>query len=336
MKEKYISLFARLGDELEGFGNEGVSRAVLKAASLANPWFSTEDMVFAVRSLRENMLREGILREWLGGYEIDYARRRKIAVIMAGNIPLAGFFDMICVLACGCECHMKPSSKDSVLIAHIVGILRRLDPEIPVFNYAEGGAYDAAIATGSDNTNRYFRSMFAGVPALLRGSRASAAVLDGSETAGQLRGLSEDIFRYNGMGCRSVSLVFVPEGYDMASFAEAVKPATGGVNPKYIGNYRQERAVAAMQGKTFTDGGCFLLSEERGFPNAVSRLNYTYYKDMAEASDWLARHEGEIQTVVAGDGSLFPRTSGFGLAQHPGPLDYADGRDVAGFLISLK
>lgn len=329
-KEEYISLFLRLGERLSSFGRDGESRKVVERAAAANPWFSGEDIIFSADALRECMLRKDILERWLSGYDIDYGRPRMVGVIMAGNIPLVGFFDMMCVLACGDECHVKPSSKDTVLIEYIIGILKEIDPRARIYGYDGLEVYDAVIATGSDNTNRYFRERFSGVRSLLRGSRYSAAVLDGTETGGELRGLSADVFRYNGMGCRNVSLLFVPAGYDICRLADAVRPDK--VNPKYLNNYRQAKGVMSVQGGDFIDGGSFILIEERDFPSAAGVVNYTFYKDKAEAEAWLAENEEKLQVIVSHE-SIFGRRAAFGQAQRPYPWDYPDGRDVMRFLV---
>ena len=330
-KGEYVSLFSQLGEKLSSFGREVESEKVIERAVTANPWFSAEDILFAVDALRECMLREDILWQWLSGYKIDYGHPLKIGVIMAGNIPLVGFFDMMCVLACGYECHVKSSSKDSVLMEYMVSLVRSIEPGMRIYDYDDSTVYDAVIATGSDNTNRYFRERFSGIPALLRGSRYSAAVLDGSETEGDLRGLSADIFLYNGMGCRSVSLIFIPEGYDLHRLAAVLKPS--GVNMKYLNNYRQLKGLMSVGGRDFTDGGNFIMARERDFPSAVSVLHYTFYKDKDEVEKWLTENEEKLQVVVSQE-DLFRRHAPFGQAQRPFPWDYPDGRDVIRFLIS--
>jgi len=333
-KERYISLFARLGEKLDSFGNDTISRNVIHKASAENPWFSAGDIMFSVRAIRETMLREDILTKWLSAYDTDRVTEgRRVGVVMAGNIPLVGFFDMMCVLVCGYDCYVKPSSKDSVLIAYVISLLREIDPGVRIYTYDDSILCDAVIATGSDNTNRYFRERFSGIPALLRGSRYSVAFLEGTETDEQMRGLSMDIFLYNGMGCRNVSLLLVPEGYDVRSLAGRIKPY--GTNPKYFNNYRQAKGLMSVQGRGFIDAGNFVIVEDRDFPPAVSVVNYSFYVDKTEAGKWLSENNAKIQTVVSCD-NIFPRYAGFGRAQCPYPWDYSDGEDVIGFLISLK
>lgn len=210
-------------------------------------------------AIADDMLRRDRLETWLAPYPVPVAVPRRVLVVMAGNIPLVGFFDLLCVLAAGHRCLVKPSAKDRVLTEYVVGMLRELDPEVPVGFYDGSSPVDAVIATGSDNANRYFRTQYAGIPALLRGSRQSVAVLSGRETEAQLEGLADDIWAYSGLGCRRVSLLFVPEGYDLRLRMPAV-------NEKYRNNYRQQKALLTMTGRPFRDLGSAVCRRRAGFP----------------------------------------------------------------------
>ena len=187
---------------------------------------------------------------------------------------------------------------------------------------------DAVIATGSDNANRYFRARYAGIPSLLRGSRQSAAVLSGDETPEQLSGLADDIWAYSGLGCRSVSLLFLPEGCEPTL-------QMPDVNDKYKNNYRQTRALLTMQGRPFRDLGAAVAVERRDFPAALSQISYTYYKTPDEVAGWLAMHDDELQCVVT---ECLPhsRRAAFGCAQSPALTDYPDDRDVIAWLAALN
>ena len=324
-----IETFSALGARLLGFGDNDATRAVAAAACRANGWFTSADVRRAVRTLAGDMLQRGKLESWLAAYPaVPVAAPRRVLVIMAGNIPLVGFFDLLCTVASGHTCLVKPSAKDSVLMEYVVGLLREIEPSVPVGLYDGISPVDAVIATGSDNANRYFRVHYAGIPSLLRGSRQSAAVLSGRETPEQLAGLADDIWAYSGLGCRSVSLIFVPEGYEpMLQMPH--------VNDKYINNYRQERALLAMQGQPFVDLGGAVAVEQRAFPAALSRIAYTYYRTPDEVADWLAGHDDELQCVVT---ECLPhsRRTGFGCAQSPSLTDYPDDRDVIAWLAALN
>ena len=322
-----IGLFSRLGCRLRGFGDDARTREVIGRACRENGWFTPADIRRAVAAVAGVMLRRDVLAEWLAPYPVPVAEPRRVLVVMAGNIPLVGFFDMLCVLAAGHRCLVKPSAKDTVLMEYVIGLLRGIDPQAPVEFYDGSTSPDAVIATGSDNANRYFRAHYAGIPSLLRGSRQSVAVLSGHETPEQLAGLADDIWAYSGLGCRSVSLIFAPEGYEPALQIPSV-------NDKYIDNYRQQRALLEMQGRSFVDLGCAVAVEQCAFPAALSRIAYAHYATLDEVAAWLAGHDGELQCVVTG---CLPhsRRAGFGCAQSPALTDYPDDRDVLAWLAAL-
>lgn len=319
-----IELFTTLGRRLSGFGGDAYTRQIVERACRANGWFTPADISRAVTAIADDMLRRDRLEAWLSPYPVPVAAPRRVLVVMAGNIPLVGFFDLLCVLASGHRCLVKPSAKDRVLMEYVVGLLRQIEPQVPVEFYDGHTAVDAVIATGSDNANRYFRTQYAGIPALLRGSRQSVAVLSGDETPAQLAGLADDIWAYSGLGCRSVSLLFIPQGYDLRLRMPAV-------NEKYRNNYLQQKALLTMTGCTFRDLGNAVAVEARAFPTALSRIAYSHYTSIAEVETWLAEHDAELQCVVSECVSHSRRT-GFGRAQSPALTDYPDERDVIAFL----
>ena len=320
-----IETFSALGARLLGFGDDDATRAVIDSACRVNGWFTPANIRRAVRAIACDMLQREKLEAWLADYPaLPVAEPRRVLVVMAGNIPLVGFFDLLCVLVSGHGCLVKPSAKDSVLMEHVVGLLREIDPSAPVRLYDGTSSVDAVIATGSDNANRYFRAQYAGIPALLRGNRQSVAVLGGRETPAQLTALADDIWAYSGLGCRSVSLLFLPEGYDL----QLRMPE---VNVKYRNSYRQQKALLTMGGQPFRDLGAAVAVEERAFPAALSRINYSFYKSPAEVGAWLAAHDAGLQCVVS-ECIACRRRVDFGHAQSPGLTDYPDDRDVIEFL----
>ncbi len=324
-----IETFSALGVRLLNFGDDDATRAVVAAACRANGWFTPADVCRAVRAIAGDMLQRAKLETWLAAYPaVPVAAPCRVLVVMAGNIPLVGFFDLLCVLASGHCCLVKPSVKDSVLMEYMIGLLCEIDPAIPVGVYDGKSAVGAVIATGSDNANRYFRAHYAGIPSLLRGSRQSVAVLSGRETPEQLAGLADDIWAYSGLGCRNVSLIFAPEGYEPTL---QMPP----VNSKYKNNYRQERALLAMQGQPFVDLGNAVAVEQRAVPATLSRIACTHYKVLDEVAVWLAEHDEELQCVVT---ECLPhsRRVGFGSAQSPALNDYPDDRDVLAWLAALN
>ena len=320
-----IETFSALGARLLGFGDDDATRAVIDSACRANGWFTPADIRRAVRAIACDMLQREKLEAWLADYPaLPVAEPRRVLVVMAGNIPLVGFFDLLCVLVSGHGCLVKPSAKDSVLMEHVVGLLREIDPSAPVRLYDGTSPVDAVIATGSDNANRYFRAHYAGIPSLLRGSRQSVAVLSGRETPEQLAGLADDIWAYSGLGCRNVSLVFLPEGAELRLRMPAVQA-------KYRNNYLQTRALLRMQGCPFVDLGAAVAVEQREFPRALSEIAYARYRSADEVAAWLAEHDAELQCVVT-ETLPHARRADFGRAQSPSLTDYPDNRDVLAWL----
>ena len=323
-----IETFVALGRRLEQFGLAAPSQAVVAAARQANPWFTADSIAAAVEAIRSKMLRHDRLSAWLAPYRLPVAVPKKVLVVMAGNLPLVGFFDLLCVAVSGHRCLVKPSSKDRVLVEYLLDELHAIDPQLPVGLYDGSEQPDAVIATGSDNTNRYFRAAYAAIPALLRGSRSSVAVLSGQESAEELAGLAEDIWLHSGLGCRNVSLLLLPEGTPFP----ALRPPQ--LHAKYRNNYRQTRAMLELCGEPFIDLGGAVVVEQAVFPQSLSMLSCLRYRTPEEARQWLAAHDSEIQCVVSRCLD-HPRQVGFGEAQHPQLTDYPDAVDVLAFLETI-
>lgn len=323
-----VEIFTLLGERLYRFGEDEGSRTAIAAAVAENPWFTESEIRFAVEALRCDMLQEDKLRSWLSSYDFGAVQPKRVGIIMAGNIPLVGFFDLLCVVASGHTTIVKPSGKDRVLMRYIVEQLRDIEPEIAVFECSDdipdAASVDAVIATGNDNARRLFKSVYADKPQLLRGSRHSVAVLSGCESAAELEGLQRDMFCYSGLGCRNVSMLFVPVGF---------RPQLSGCpsNPKFFNNYTQTKALLEMRGETFSDSGCCLLVSGDDFSPSISCIAVREYTDVSEVSAWLADHDDELQCVVT-ELISHPRRVGFGLAQRPQLTDWPDAVDVLAFL----
>lgn len=329
-----VDIFAELGRRLTAFGSDGRTREMARVAQLQNPWFTPREVARAARSLAGRMLSPEALADWLTHYPaLPVAVPRDVLVVMAGNIPFVGFQDLLCVVASGHRALVKTSSKDSFLMSWLIDELRGITPELPVSEAGSNESPDAVIAMGGDNAVRSLGALYPGVPALLRGNRSSLAVISGNETTGQLDGLADDILSYSGLGCRNVSLVFVPDGYDTGELENALRNYRAGVNPKYLNNCRQVKATLSMNAASFIDCGHCVMCEEREFPASVSRINYTRYSSADEVSEWIADRDAGIQCVA---GSIaHPRAVGFGETQSPTLRDYPDGRDTMRFLMSI-
>ena len=337
-KEQIIHLFVSLGERLAHFGEDSASRQAIADAAAANSWFSEREIRHAVEALRIQMLDEGRLRSWLDRYPtLPVATPRKVLVVMAGNIPLVGFFDLLCVLASGNRCLVKPSSKDRILMQFIIDQLSEIDPQVEVELFDGNTTPDAVIATGSDNAVRHFQAEYGSLPMLLRGSRSSVAILTGAESIDELRALCGDIYIYSGLGCRNISLIFVPENYDIEQLADTMRTYSEH-NVSYLNNYRQRRAILTMNGVAHTDLGHSLLIEECEFPTAISQINIARYSSLTEVSEWLATHDEEIQCVACNDVEYIAqqantcaplrRATALGTTQQPSLTDYPDAADV--------
>ena len=319
-----VDIFVALGERLANFGGDKQSNRIIEDAIAANGWFTRVDILRAVDAIRSEMLDREMLTKWLKNYATT-AEAKRVAVIMAGNIPLVGFFDLLCVLAAGHECHMKPSSKDSVLMRYIVEQLRDIEPNIAVFDYSSDASYDMAIATGGDDANAYFREHFAGTRTLLRGSRHSVAVLNGGECVDELRAIYNDITAYSGLGCRSVSMLFVPRGY-VPNFERGVAE-----NAKLKRNIQAMRAMLTIEGAEFHDAGAFIMRRGEDFAQSLAVVTLKEYADIKDVNAWLQTNAERIQCVVSNCG--IEGSQPLGRAQYPALADYADGVDTMRFLL---
>ena len=315
-----VDIFSALGERLTRFGGDDASNRIIDEAIAANGWFTRVDILRAVEAIRTEMLDREKLAAWLSHYT-KAVEPKRVAVIMAGNIPLVGFFDLLCVVAAGHECHVKPSSKDSVLMRYVVEQLRDIESNIAIYDYSADAAYDMAIATGGDDANAYFREHFAGTRTLLRGSRHSVAVLCGNESAEELQSLHNDITAYSGLGCRSVSMLFVPRGY-VPDFKRGEAE-----NATLRRNIQAMRATLMIEGAEFWDAGAFIMRRGEDFAQSLAVVTLREYLDIEEVSEWIEANKEHIQCVVSR--SDIP----FGRAQYPALMDYADGVDTMRFLL---
>lgn len=319
-----VDIFVALGERLRHFGTTAEDIALMERAMEQNPWFTAEDILHAIGAICDDMLERERLSMWLSHYT-PVAEPKDVAIIMAGNIPLVGFNDLLCVVASGHRCHVKPSSKDRVLMHFVIDELRAIDDTIQIFDYQSDREYDMAIATGGDDANRYFEEHFATTRRLLRASRHSLALLDGSENAEELTALTRDITQYSGLGCRSVSMLFVPKGW-----SATLLPHTSAINRKLRNNIGSMRAMLTMQRRQFIDCGGYLAIYGDSFPTTLAAVTIREYDSLAEATRWIAEHREHIQCVVSHTplAGVVP----FGHAQRPTLWDYADGVDTMKFL----
>jgi hypothetical protein len=303
-----------------------------------NPWFTNEYIKKALGAWGSELTIEK-LNNWVINYQnIPHPKPKKVVIIMAGNIPLVGLHDLLSVLLCGHKAIVKLSGDDNVLMKWAIENLVRLAPElstqIEITEERLPKDFDAVIATGSNNTNRYFEYYFKNKSSLLRKSRTSVAVLTGKETQEDLHKLGEDIFTYFGLGCRNVSKIYLPEGYDIATFYEGIVDFYEHINHnKYANNYTYHKAIFLMNLTQHFDNNFLLLKEDKAIASPLGVLFYEYYSDINELAQTLALQKENIQCVVskvAINGSL-----SLGKAQQPELTDYADGVDTVKFLMEI-
>jgi len=350
-----IDAFAKLGDFLTEIGS-GVKckseisnkyfdrfNALIASAFQHNRWFEEENIRFALSSLGDSLKREKI-EEWLRSYPelqqptTDNRQPKTIGVIMAGNIPVVGFHDFICVLISGNKFAGKLSSDDKLLLPTIAEVLIVIEPKFKEqISFTENKLedMDAFIATGSNNSARYFEHYFSKYPHLIRKNRNSVAVLTGNESKEDLKKLGDDIFRYYGLGCRNVSKLFVPKDYDFNKFFEGIfEFKTVLQNNKYANNYEYNRTIYLMSNTKLLDNNFLLLREDISLHSPVAVLFYEFYSDDETLLTRLRMDSAHLQCIVTNNKKI-PLSIPFGSTQCPALSDYADRVDTMKFLLGL-
>jgi hypothetical protein len=325
-----IDLAARLGEYL--LSDAPGWQETKENAWRENSWFDARFTALAIKNISRSFLDKKILADWTNRYALqDPEVPKTIGIVMAGNIPLAGFHDWLAVFISGHHSLVKASSKDQVLIKHISEKIIEWEPAAAeAIQFSEMlKKCDAYIATGSNNSSRYFDYYFGKYPHIIRRNRTSAAILSGDETPGELEGLADDTHLYFGLGCRNVTKIFVPEGYDFIPLLDACKKYHWfSDHHKYMNNYDYNLALHLLNKKFYMTNGSILLSENISFFSPISQLNYEFYTN-----------ENTVQESIAGFGDLQclvgKNQTPFGQSQSPSITDYADGVDTMAFLTSI-
>ena len=350
--QKRIDAFVKLGEFLGQFSNLGIEKKEhvknndlffegfkqqINLAEIHNGWFTQESILFALENW-SNALKIGNIDHWLKKYDFKDGNLKKIAIIMAGNIPLVGFHDFVSVLISDHNVIVKQSSNDKHLLPYLSKYLESVEPEFKgkiEFTENKLQQFDAVIATGSNNTARYFEYYFKDKPSIIRKNRNSVAVLTGNEDEEELKALSEDIFRYFGLGCRNVSKLFVPEGYDFQPFFNAVYDWNPIIeHTKYANNYDYNKAVYLMSDFNILDNGFLMLKEDDGYASPISAVFYEYCKSNNQLNSKLEQDKNLIQCIVANDFRPDEEVK-FGTTQNPQLWDYADNVDTIEFLLKI-
>ena len=330
--EKRIAALQKLGDFMvqpdEAFRN------LADTAQSRNAWFAIEEVEKALYSLHM-MLNQPDLQKWLAEIPIT-ENPKQVGLILAGNIPLVGFHDVLCVLATGNIALIKLSSSDDQLLPALLSRLVEIEPAFAEqISYVERlKDFDAVIATGSNNTSRYFDYYFGKVPNIIRKNRNSLAVLTGAETTAEITALGHDIFDYFGLGCRNVSKIYIPENYEIKNFFEPIEEYKEIINHfKYNNNYDYNKSIYLVNGAAHFDNGFLLLKEDPALSSPLAVLYYQRYADLSELSKELRLVEDQIQCVVSkGTLDLNHPPLNFGGSQQPRLWDYADNVDTITFL----
>jgi len=340
--------FVQLGKALNEFSQvkewsgyeSGISQSefdemnqLIKRLKSFNGWFTEDNVRRSFKGISQ-MLEEQKIEKWLNNYTFnDQPKTFKVGVIMAGNIPMVGFHDMLCVLLSG-NCFVgKLSSDDDKLLPKVAELLCTIEPEFKEMIRFESERltdFDAVIATGSNNSARYFEYYFGKYPHVIRKNRNSIAVLTGNESEEELKLLGEDLFSYFGLGCRSISKIFLPEGYDLNNLFNAIYNYHQIIDHnKYASNYDYHKAVMLMNREDVLENGFLLVKRDKGLASPVATLYYDFYKNDEMLQEELKERKGEIQCVVS------KKHIPFGKAQQPEVWDYADGVDTIDFLLNL-
>lgn len=301
-----------------------------------NGWYTPENVYFSIQSWA-TALREENLDHWLSAYTFEKNEPKNVGLILAGNIPLVGFHDFLSVLISGHNVLIKTSSNDQFLLPFLAQYLIAVEPELAnKITFVEGKLenFDAVIATGSNNTARYFEYYFKDKPSIIRKNRNSIAVLNGEETREQLIALGEDIFRYFGLGCRNVSKLFVPKGYSFNVFFEAIFEYQDIIHyEKYANNYDYNKAVFLMSNFKLLDNGFLTIKEDNSYASPISSVFYEYYDSIEDLQIRLQSENEQIQCIVSNN--IIEDSIDFGQSQKPNLWDYADNVDTLFFLLTI-
>jgi hypothetical protein len=333
--DQKISLLCQLNNYL----NEGSAALddVKALAKVQNPWFTLESIDFALNGISNSYLSEVALKNWTSNYAIS-TDSKVIGTVLAGNIPLVGFHDLISIFLANHKALIKLSEKDNALITHLIEKLISFDESVSdyfaIVNQLKG--FDAVIATGSNNTGTYFRKYFSKKPNIIRGNRNGIAILSGNETNEDFEQLGKDIFTYFGLGCRNVSKIYVPKGYDFKPLLEGLHEFNKvNLHHKYRNNFDYNIALFLLNKQDFMNNGSLILKESEHIPSRIASCHYEFYDSIDELSSQINVKMDTIQCITSNLEIDNIKTIPLGKAQEPSLSDYADGIDTMEFLTRL-
>jgi len=335
--DELVNIFSELGVQLKE-SNEHL-QILIQQEHLHNAWFTPANVERALTATAD-MLNADDLKKWLGTYNLNKnIEEKKIGLILAGNIPLVGFHDVLCVMASGHHALIKASAQDARLIRHVLNMLATIDARFSArYSFVERlKDFDAVIATGSDNSSRYFEYYFGKVPHIIRKNRNSVAVITGDETTEELNLIGQDIFAYFGLGCRNVSKLLLPQGYDNGIFFRAIETYQPVINHhKYNNNYDYNKSIYLVNSEKHYDNSFVLLKENEALASPLAVIYYSFYSDIKDAEAVIDANSDKIQCVVCiSPLKVNSQVVNPGQTQQPHLWDYADGVDTMDFLTKL-
>lgn len=328
-----LHAFSQLGEHFKG--DSDYLNEVIERAARENTWLTSENIQKSIESI-STWLDFETLNQWIQSYQIENTQNKEIGLIFAGNLPLVGFHDLLCVLASGCKVKIKLSSDDKVLPKYVIDKLIEFEPllqdRIQIIEKLTD--FDAVIATGSNNTSRYFEYYFGKKPHIIRKNRNSVAVLTGSETPEEMHALGHDIFDYFGMGCRNVSKIYVPKDYNIAHFYEGIANHDYVKdNFKYFNNYEFYKSIYLINNNMHFDNGFLLVKEDEALASPLSVIYIEYYESIKQLETQIQAISEQIQCLVSGINlNVSSPKVAFGKSQQPSLMDYADQVDTMQFL----
>jgi hypothetical protein len=306
----------------------------------SNEWFIPSNIIYMLKNISGN-LEINNLNSWISNYHKlrQFENSKKIGLITAGNIPLVGFHDVLCVLISGHQLIVKHSSKDEKLMRWLLDQLIEIEPRFKEFIHIKKerlSNFDAIIATGSDNTAKYFEYYFGKYPNIIRKNRNSIAVLTGNETEEELMLLADDMLLYFGLGCRNVSKLYLPENYDIQKIFKSVVRYDNYINHnKFCNNYLYNKSIFLLNQVKFFENGFLILKEDASINSPISVVHYEFYSNIENVNKRIDVEKDKIQCIVAKDAFIIGSVK-FGQSQNPGLADYADNVDTMEFLLSLN
>jgi len=346
-----ITAFAKLGDFLSQFSIDNIKKIdsiehneiffdgflhQIKLAQENNSWFTKENVLFSLIEISKSLTTSN-LNSFIDSFSLNSGSSKNVAIIMAGNIPLVGFHDFLSVLISGHSVSVKQSSNDKHLLPYLAKYLEYIEQDFKgkiTFTEEKLTNFDAIIATGSDNTARYFEYYFKNKPNIIRKSRNSVAVITGNETEDDFIKLSDDIFQYFGLGCRSVSKLYVPKNYNFDLFFSGMYAKKDMINnAKYANNYDYNKAVYLMSLYDLLENGFLMIKEDKSYSSPIATVFYEYYEDEIVLKRKLEQDKEKIQCIVAK--GFIENEVAFGQTQQPTLTDYADGVNTLEFLSKI-